>query len=378
MTKNSTPRKGPKTVTKNQKRDLRRQAATQRVTVGLDLGDRTTRYCVLQEAGEVISEGSLATTKGGLCSLLEKMPRSRVALEVGTHSPWVSRLLAGFGHEVVVANPRNVQLITRNERKNDRLDAERLARLARIDPQLLSPIHHRGEQAQADLAVIRARARLVDVRTQLINAARGLAKPMGERLKECDADQAGESLAESMPESVRAAIGPLLKIVESITEQIRVYDHTIQEIARRYPEIELLRTIYGVGILTALTFVLTIEDPGRFTHSRDVGAYFGLRPKQRDSGERQPELGISQAGDRLMRRYLVQAAHAIIRKGAPDSDLQAWAIQKLASGGKKAKRRVVVALARKLAVLLHHLWANGEVYDPQYNRKLQRAGKVAA
>jgi transposase len=298
------------------------------------------------------------------------MPASRVALEVGTHSPWVSRYLAGLGHEVVVANPRKVQLITHSVRKNDRIDAERLARLARVDPKLLSPIRHRGEQVQADLAVIRARAELVDTRTKLINSARGLAKPMGERLKDCDAEQAGEALGEGMSEATRKVIGPLLKTIEAIHKEIRGYDQQIQEIAGRYPEIELLTVIHGVGTLIALTFVLTLEDAERFAHSRDVGAFVGLQPKQRDSGNSQPEMGISKAGDRLLRRYLVQGAHGILRQGAPESDLQRWALKKLEGGnGKRAKRRMVVAVARKLAVLMHHLWATGEVYDPNYQRK---------
>jgi transposase len=222
----------------------------------------------------------------------------------------------------------------------------------------------------------------VENRTALINSARGLAKPMGERLKACDADQVKEALADGLSESTQQIVRPLLKIVEAISEQIAVYDQQIEAMAKRYPEIALLTQVYGVGKQIALTFVLTIEDAERFAHSRDVGCYLGLQPKQRDSGDSQPELGISKAGDRLLRSYLVQAAHCMLRKGAPDSDLRAWGIAK-AQGGKRAKRRAIVAMARKLAVLLHRLWSTGEVYDPLYNRKAaqaaaQRKKKVAA
>jgi transposase len=372
-------------------------AAKQRLTIGLDLGDRNSRYCILDEAGEVVSEGQLPTTKTGFQALFEKMPSSRVALEVGTHSPWASRHLAGMGHEVIVANPHKVKLITQSTRKNDRIDAEQLARLARVDPKLLSPIRHRGEEAQGDLAVIRARAELVEARTGLINCARGLVKPMGERLKKCDADQVGESLLGGLSAKVGRVVGPLLKSVEGLNEQIAEYDRRIEEIARRYPEVELLTQVYGVGTLIALTFVLTIEDAERFAHSRDVGAYLGLVPRQRDSGDSQPQLRISKSGDRLLRSLLVQGAHCILRKGAPDSDLRAWGMARLESGdkqvqqpggGKKAKhpksgskngkRRTIVAVARKLAVLLHRLWVTGEVYDPLYNRKAMQAGKGQA
>jgi transposase len=263
-------------------------------------------------------------------------------------------------------------------RKNDRVDAQQLARLARADPKLLSPIQHRGEEAQADLAVIRVRAALVEARTGLINCARGTAKPMGERLKQCDADQVNEELAEGLGEAVRTAIGPLLQVVEAISEQMKACDRQIEEIAKRYPEVELLTQVYGVGKLIGLTFMLTIEDPHRFAHSRDVGAFLGLVPRQRESGDSQPELEISKAGDRLLRCLLVQAAHCTMRKGAPDSDLRAWGLAKINSGGKSAKRRTIVAVARKLGVLLHRLWVTGEVYDPLYNRKAAAQAKRKA
>jgi transposase len=358
-------------VTKSQ---LRRMAAKQRLTVGLDLGDRSSRYCILDEAGEKASEAELPTSKTGLDSIFAKMAPCRIAVEVGTHSPWVSRHLAAMGHEVIVANPRKVRLISQSTKKNDRMDAEQLARLARVDPKLLAPIRHRGPQAQADLAVIRGRAELVEGRTKLINAARGLTKPMGERLKSCDADTVRETMADGLSEATQKVIRPLLKSVEVMTQQIKVYDQQIEELEKRYPETKLLKQIHGVGPLVALSFILTLEDAERFEHSRDVGPYLGLTRKQRESGESQPELGISKAGDELVRRLLVQAAHCILRQGSPDSDLKAWGLTKVGAGAgkkgsKKRKKKAAVAVARKLAVLLHHLWVTGEVYDPAYNRK---------
>jgi transposase len=376
MKQNTKVKPSPKAISKAQKQEVRQMAAKQRMTIGLDLGDRNSHYCILNEAGEVVSEGSLPTTKSGFNGLLEKMPASRVALEVGTHSPWVSRQVAGMGHEVIVANPHKVKLITESVRKNDRMDARQLARLARIDPQLLSPIRHRGEQAQADLAVIRARAEVVEARTALINSARGLVKALGERLKKCDADQVCAGMAESLSEAAQNAVRPLLKSIEGLTEQIGEYDRQIEEMAKRYREVELLKQVWGVGTLIGLTYMLTIEDAGRFQRSREVGPYLGLQPKQRDSGDRQPQLGISKTGDRLLRSYLVQAAHCILKKNAPESDLRAWGLKKSGMGNKKAKRRAIVGVARKLAVLLHRLWVTAEVYEPLYNAKAA-AAKVA-
>jgi transposase len=377
---------------KGRTNEIRVLAGKQRLTVGLDLGDRTSRYCILDEAGEIASEDKVPTNNEGLASVFGKMPACRIALEVGSHSPWASRALAAMGHEVIVANPHSVKLITKSVKKNDRIDAERLARLARVDPKLLSPIQHRGERAQADLAVIRARAELVDTRTGLINCARGMAKPMGERLKGCDADQVKEALADGLSAALQEVIRPLLKCVEEISKQIKAYDGKINEIAKRYPEIELLTPVWGVGTLIALTYILTIEDARRFEHSREVGPYLGLTRKQHTSGDQEPELRISKHGDALLRRYLVQSAQCTLWDHAPDSDLKVWGktlqnggrkgSQKKQKGSKKAKKKAVVAIARKLAVLLHRLWVTGEVYDPHYNRKAaaaaERKAKAAA
>ena len=202
---------------------------------------------------------------------------------------------------------------------------------------------------------------------------------MGERLKKCDADQVKENLGEGLSEAAQTVIGPLLKSVEGLSQQIGVYDEKIAAIAKRYPETELLTQVYGVGTLIALTYILTLEDAERFEHSRDVGPFLGLKPKERDSGDSHPQLGITKTGDGLLRSLLVQGAHCMLRQKAPESDLRAWGLAKMKSGGKNAKKRAVVAVARKLAVLLHALWSRGEVYDPHYNRKAAKGkGQIAA
>ena len=337
-------------------------------TIGMDLGDKTSRVCVLDNSGDVVKETSVATTKKALAQMFGPIKRCRIAIEVGTHSPWVSRELKKYGHEVIVANARQVKLISQSSRKNDKLDAQMLARLARMDPALLRPIRHRSEEAQKDLMTIRIRAALVEARTGLVNAARGLTKATGERLASCDADQMNVEKLEGLPADLRDSLKPMLEEVESLTEKIKECDRKIEQIARdRYPETKLLRQVSGVGPLIALTFILTIEDKGRFEKSRDVGCYVGLRPKQSESGERQPELRITKEGDVYLRKLLVQGAHCIMAKPAPDTDLKRWGTKLAGRGGKNAKKRALVAVARKLAILLHHLWATGEVYEPLRN-----------
>lgn len=334
-------------------------------TIGLDLGDRSSRFCRLSADGQVLEESSVATKSAAIRKLFGGMRRCRIALEAGTHSPWVSRLLSELGHEVIVGNPRQVQLIGASSRKNDRVDAHTLARLARLDPQLLRPIRHRSRKAQEHLMVIRVRATLVEARTGLVNAARGLTKALGERLPKCDADQMCMEKATSLPLALQESLRPLLEEAASLTEKIHALDAQIEQIARdEYPETALLRQVFGVGTLIALTFVLTIEDKQRFAKSRDVGCYVGLRPGQSASGERDPQLRISKEGDVYLRKLLVQAAHCILSRRGPDTDLKQWGLQLCARGGKNAKKRAVVAVARKLAILLHRLWVTGEGYEP--------------
>jgi transposase len=370
MKKNSIRQQSPKRQ-KGKKEGL--------LTIGMDLGDRNSRYCVLDQGGEVIAEGSVATTRKAMGQKLAGLGRCRIAIEVGTHSPWLSRLLAALGHEVIVANARQVQLISASSRKNDRVDARTLARLARVDPELLRPIRHRSEKAQQDLMVIRIRAAMVEARTSLVNAARGLAKAMGERLPACDTDRIGVEELAGLPEKLQEVMKPLLEQVESLTEKIKKSEQTIEQIARRdYPETALLRQVNGVGPLIALTFVLTVENKQRFAKSRDVGCYVGLRPKQSESGERQPELRITKEGDTYLRKMLVQGAHRILSRQGPDTDLKRWGLKLAARGGKNAKKRAVVAVARKLAVLLHRLWVSGEVYEPLRNARAGQRPERAA
>lgn len=361
----------------------RQGAKVPRVTIGMDLGDKTSRYCLLDEGGQVVRETSVGSTRKAMTAVFGTMKRCRVAIEVGTHSPWVSRLLNSLGHEVIVANARQVKLISSSSRKNDRMDAQTLARLARVDPELLRPIRHRSEQAQGHLRVIRVRAALVEARTMLVNAARGLTKATGERLPSCDTDQLGVARGETLPAELRASLRPLLEEVESLTEKIHALDQEIEQIARtEYPETELLRQVSGVGTLIALTFVLTIEDRERFQKSRDVGCYVGLRPRQSDSGEREPQLRITKEGDLYLRKLLVQGAHCILGRRGPDTDLKRWGLKLCQRGGKNAKKRAVVAVARKLGILLHRLWTTGEVYEPLRNSQAgpprKKARKAAA
>jgi len=266
-----------------------------------------------------------------------------------------------------VANPRQVKLIADSPKKNDLLDAENLARLLCYDPAMLRPISHRGEAAQADLALLRSRDALVQARTRLINSARGMAKAAGGRLPSCSAESFHSKVRDHLPELLKPALEPMLPAIASLTEQIRTATRQLEKLADdRYPETRILRQPKGVGYLTSLGFVLTLEEPQRFAKSRSAGSFVGLTPRQHDSGESQPQLRITKAGDPFLRRLLVQSAQYILGPFGEDSDSRRWGLKLAGEGKNKIRRKkAVVAVARKLAVLLHRLWLTGDVYEPR-------------
>jgi transposase len=336
-----------------------------RLTVGVDLGDQWSNYCILGLEGETLAEGQLRTTREDVAAFFQALAAARVVMEVGTHSAWVREVVVGCGHEVLVANPRLMEGMKRRKRKNDRIDAHKLARLGRVDPQSLFPIQHRSKEVRQDLVVLRARDALVSVRTQLINATRGLVKSTGARLPKCSSPSFKKKVEEALPAEVREALLPLVRLAEELSDRIKVYDERIEKLGReKYGHTELLRQVKGVGPLTSLAYILTLETPDRFAKSRDVGPYLGLVPQQEDSGDSQPQLGISKAGDMMLRRLLVGSAHYILGPFGPDTDLRRYGLRLCERGGKNAKKRAAVAVARKLAVLLHRLWITGEVYEP--------------
>lgn len=333
---------------------------------GMDLGDDTSSVCILDAAsGAVLEEARVRTRAKDVERYFGRAERMRVAIETGTHSPWVSRAIAACGHEVITANARKVRLVYAGMRKNDRLDAEKLARMARFDPSLLAPVVHRREGTQAHLGVLRAREALVRSRTNLINHVRGQVKSIGRRLPTCASTVFHRRAGEHMPSELAPALMPVVDAIATLTERIDALEGHIKRLAHDiYPECSLLMQVHGVAEITSLTYILTLENPGRFHHSRAVGAYLGLTPGQRQSGSSDPGRHITKEGDETLRRLLVQSAHRILGKRGADSDLRRHGLQIMRGGTKNAKRRAVIAVARKLAILLHALWSSGEVYEP--------------
>jgi transposase len=342
-------------------------------TIGLDISDKTGVFVVLNREGEQTGTGKVAMTELGIREAFGRRAPCLVAIEVGTHSPWASRLLADLGYEVLVANPRQVKLIKNGHKKTDLVDAENLARAARFDRRLLRPIQHRGIEAQTDRARLSARRALVDARTRLIVSARGLVKAVGGRLPRCSAESFPSKAHPYLPELLRPALEPMLESIENLSCQIKALSQELERLAQeRYPETRLLQQVPGVGPICSLAYVLTLEDPGRFRRSRQVGAYLGLTPRQHDSGELRPQLHITKAGDDYLRSLLVQSAHYILGRYGPDSDLRRWGLRLAGEGSQARKNKAIVAVARKLSVLLHRLWLSAEPYEA-----LRQAARLA-
>ena len=346
-------------------------------TIGCDLGDKTSELCVLR-ADDSMESCRVRTTKDAMLRKFTRAP-AHVVIEVGTHSRWVSELLHSLGHRVTVANPRQVKLISHNKSKSDRKDAQLLARLGRMDVVLLAPIQHRGTQVQADLAVPRSRDVLVRCRTMLVNHVRGVVKGWGERLPVCTAESFARGTEKAVPVALKPALEPVYRALERLDEQIKELDRTIERVAKKYPDVEVVSQPNGVGVLTALVFILTLEDKDRFKKSRLAGAYVGLRPKKSQSGKHDPQLRITKAGDPFLRRLLVNAANYVVGPFGSESDLRQWGLRLAERGGKNARQRAKVAVARKLAVLMHRLWVTGEVYEPVgYHQRQLQERQIAA
>ena len=348
--------------------------ALPKVTVGVDLGDRSSALYAVDAEGACVREATIATTVTAFTREFGAQAPCRVVLEVGTHSPWVSRLLAQWGHEVIVANPSAMYARGPRRRRNDRLDARFLARQGRADVELLAPIRHRSAAAQEDLETLRARDQLVAVRTKLINHVRGTVKSVGQRLPRCSAEVFAKRAAAALPPALAPALSPLLEVIADLTHRIAAAERQVAAlITARYPVAARLQQPAGVGPITALAFVLLVEDPARFRQSRAVGPYFGLVPRLDESGDATPQLHITKAGDAFGRRLLVSAAQYILGPFGPDCDLRRFGLRIAARGGTNAKKRAVVAVARKLAVLLHQLWVRDVAYDPDYQLKRRTA-----
>jgi transposase len=352
-----------KSHSRTQKQKQLSEEPNQTIVIGLDLSDRTAQYAVLGPVGEDWRvEKKIALTRESLQRHFRDYARTLIILEVGTHSRWVEQTLKDLGLEVFVAHAADIPGIAHSRNKHDQADARQLARLGRADCGLLRQVKHRSDASQQDLLLIRCRAALVKARSELIVCARGLLKSFGVRVRSSNSDYFAQEAVASLPEALLQRLRGLLETIQELTQQIRSYDQQIEKAAQAYPELEGLTSVPCVGTLTALSFVLTLEDPLRIERSRLAGCVCGLRPRRSQSGESDPQLGIAKTGDGYLRTLLVQCAHHLLGCFAKDCALRRWGLSLAERGGSAAKKRAIIAVARKLAVLLHRLWTTQTVF----------------
>ena len=344
-----------------------------KVYVGFDVSEKTIE--IFAVCGTETSKGSCKIDNNHdaikkFLSTFKDPSRVCVVMETGTHSLWMSELIKGLGFEVIVAHARDLALIYRSDRKNDQLDAEKLARLAQADRKLLHPVKHMTLERQTDLTVLKARDLVVRQRTQLINTIRGLLRAAGHKLIEEEySTRTIKKCCSALPEYMRPAIMPLLQQICYLDLAIKEYDRLVRKLCKKYPATKILQQITGVGELTSLAFVLIVGDPHRFDNAARLCAYLGVVPKQDQSGDTDKQLGITKKGNKLGRKLLIQAAHYILGPFGPDSELRSYGFRIQARGGKIAKKKSYVAVARKLVTVMFALWKNPDIaYDPNFKK----------
>jgi transposase len=336
---------------------------TMKQYVGLDVSQKETSVCVVDEVGQVLFEGKAKSDPGALAALLRKRaPQAeRIGFETGAMASWLWHELRRVDLPVVCIDARHAHAaLSVRMNKSDQNDARGLAELVRVG--WYREVKVKSEESQKIRAILVARSRLVSMRRDIENQVRSLIKEYGLLFPRAIGlqfrNQASELLGNDHP--LLSVIPPLLLIHEHICQQQNKFDEEVRRLAKADETTRRLMTVPGVGVVTALTFRHTIDDPSRFRSALSVGAYLGLTPRRNQSGETDINGKISRWGDRLLRTYLFEAATVLLYRTKKWSPLRAWGM-KLAKriGMRKAK----VAIARKIAVVLHCIWVDGTSFD---------------
>jgi len=341
-------------------------AMKEHITIGMDMGDKNHKAVALGGDGRESRREEVANTREAMAAFLGGFPGATLAIETGTHCRWVCALASGMGLKVLVANARKVALITRNSRKSDWNDAAMLADIAYAKPSLLRPVSLRGAADQRLMRLAKGRDALVRCRTAIVNQVRGFCKAEGVRLRACS-PEAFPSLRGDIPEEAADVSAHLLATIKFLNGKIKRYDRILEKALGRLrgEDADIVTQIPGVGTVTAAVFLAAIGDAGSFGgDARAAGPFLGLVPKSGQSGDKDPQLRISKEGNSLARRTLVNSASHIMGPFGKDSDLRRHGMRIAARGGKNAKKRARVAVARRLAVTMLAMLRDRSDYRP--------------
>ncbi|MBD9529947.1 IS110 family transposase [Paracoccus sp. PAR01] len=331
--------------------------------VGLDVSQKETAVCVVDEYGRVIFEGRARSDPGALAAILAKKAplAERVGFETGAMSSWLWHELKRIGLPVVCIGARHAHAVLSGRmNKSDENDARGLAELVRIG--WYREVAVKSEASQLVRALLVARSRLVAIRRDLENQVRSMLKEYGLIIPRAIAGQFRRRVIELTGDEhiLWAVLLPLLLVHDHVCSELEGLDRQIREMARTDETTRRLMTIPCIGVVTALTFRHTIDDPSRFRSAASVGAYLGLTPRRRQSGEMDTTGHVSRWGDRLLRAYLFEAASVLLHRTKRWCALKAWGLRlDKRNGMKKAQ----VAVARKLTVILHCIWVDGTSFE---------------
>ena len=335
--------------------------------LGIDLSDKAANFCSMTADQGVVGEGKVSLTVEGLAGVWRQHgPVEVVVMEAGTPATWVQELFKGLGAKVIVADPRKLLAVTASVRKSDERDARMLARLGLADEELLAPTYVRAPEHRRAMMLLKVRDQQVRMRTATVLEIRSMVKLAGSRMPSCDAEALHE-LQDAVPAELAEVLAPLFDTLRTLADSIAKLDKLVKAEGEKFPVVARLAKIDGVGPITALAFVAVVGDPNRFSRTRDIGAYFGLVPRRDQSGQADPSRRISKAGCGFLRRLLTQCAQAVCRPRGKDTANRRWAHRRIELHGKAGKRKTIVAVARKLAVLMLSLWKSGETWVPFRN-----------
>ena len=342
------------------------------IRVAIDLSDRQSRWEARDLSTGEVRTGVVQMTPAGLERCFAAAEHCTVVMEAGTHSHWLCAQLRKMGHRAEVLPADGLREGSgKKRRRNDAKDAASLLEHAvDIERPRVKKLWQRPDEYQRDLALMRMRNAMVEARAGLVSTVRGTVKQFGERVSKCDVEYFAGRARGELSAGMLALVEPVLGQIEELNKVVAQYDEQVRAYLARRPEAARLLAVPGVGDVTVGAFLAYVGEASRFAHSRDVAAYIGLVPDQDQSGEHDPQLRITKSGDRMVRRNFLECARGIMGPFGKDSALRRWALALAGDGRNKIRNnKAAVALARKLAVLLHRLWVSGQAYDPWYGTK---------
>ena len=329
--------------------------------LGIDLASKMTALCLMSETGEVVREAMVPTEEAEFRMFLKNETGYRCVVEASPLAEWVSGVLEGMGHAVVVIDPRKAKAVIQTKKKTDILDARNLARMARTG--WYTAVHRKSPEARLLRSHLKARDGLLRIARAMNSQIRGLLRSHGVRLgavSETDFPAHVREVTARRVPALSPVLEPLIAAWTQAVEKAKTLKMAIAALGKASEVQERLQSVPGVGPLIAATFVATLDTPSRFRSASQVAAYLGLVPRVHQSGETEYHGRVTKEGDSLLRTLLIEGAVVLLTRTRESCSLKRWGLR---LARKKGMAKAAVAVARKMAMLLFHLWKSGEAFQ---------------